>query len=235
VAGNRGAGTLTRAGPAGERRDRSLRIGLTGPIGCGKSTVAGMLRDLGVVVLDADQIAHRVTAAGEQAHSAILARFGDAVRAPDGSLDRGALAAIVFDDPVQLATLEAIVHPVVRRVLLAELESADSAGTPVVAVEAIRLVEGGLASLCDEVWLIVCGPDTQRDRLRERGVRPEDAERRIAAQRGLADRAAAIANRTIRTDGTLDDVRAATRRALESAVRRPRPRAAVAPPTTGGA
>ena len=93
---------------------RTLRIGITGPIGCGKSTVAGWLAEGGAVVIDADRIAHEVTAPGEPATAAIFERFGDAVRAPDGTLDRPALGRIVFADPAALRELERIVHPAVR-------------------------------------------------------------------------------------------------------------------------
>ena len=95
----------------------TVRIGLTGPIGCGKSTVAGWLADRGARVIDADAIAREVSAPGAPAHDAILAVFGDAVRT-ERTLDRAALARIVFRDPDALARLEAIVHPVVRTRIL---------------------------------------------------------------------------------------------------------------------
>ncbi|HEX5823160.1 MAG TPA: dephospho-CoA kinase, partial [Candidatus Limnocylindrales bacterium] len=128
-------------------RGRTVRIGLTGPIGCGKSTVAALLATRGAVVVDADEIARAVTAPGQPAHDAILTRFGDPVRAADGSLDRAALARIVFADPAALAALEAIVHPAVRPVILAAIEAAEAGAAPAVVVEAIKLVEGGLAAL----------------------------------------------------------------------------------------
>ncbi len=171
---------------------RALRIGITGPIGCGKSTVAGWLAARGAVVVDADVVARAVTAPGEPAHDTVLARFGDAVRAPDGTLDRAALARAVFADPEALRDLEAIVHPAVRVRILAAVESADAAGAPAVVVEAIKLVEGGLAALCDEVWLVDCAPDVQRARLLGRGMAVEDADRRIAAQAGLRARAGSL-------------------------------------------
>jgi dephospho-CoA kinase len=164
---------------------RALRIGITGPIGCGKSTVAGWLAARGAVVVDADAVARAVTASGEPAHDAILARFGAAVRAPDGSLDRAALARVVFADPSALRDLEVIVHPAVRPRILVVIEAADAAGAPAVVVEAIKLVEGGLAALCDEVWLVDCAPETQRARLLARGMSASDAHRRIAAQADL--------------------------------------------------
>jgi dephospho-CoA kinase len=187
---------------------RALRIGLTGPIGCGKSTVTGWLAARGAVVIDADAVARAATAPGEPAHDAILARFGDAVRGADGALDRAALARLVFADPASLSDLEVIVHPTVRPRILAEIEAADRAGAPVVVVEAIKLVEGGLAALCDEVWLVTCDPEAQRARLAGRGMAPADAERRIAAQGDLLERLRPHATRLLATDGALGEVEA---------------------------
>ncbi len=205
---------------------RALRIGLTGPIGCGKSTVAGWLAARGATVADADALARAVTAPGEPAHDAILAHFGGAVRAPGGSVDRAALARLVFADPAALRELEAIVHPAVRPRILAAIAGADAAGAPAVVIEAIKLVEGGLASLCDEVWLVDCAPDVQRRRLLARGTAADDAERRIAAQGDLSRRLAHAATRIVATDGSPGDVEvrvaAAWTEALDRA-RRSRP------------
>jgi dephospho-CoA kinase len=199
------AGGVSRGGTGGRR---ALRIGLTGPIGCGKSTVAGWLAVRGALVVDADAVARAVTAPGEPAHDAILAHFGDAVLGPDGALDRAALARLVFADAGALRDLEEIVHPAVRPRILAALEAADRAGAPAVVVEAIKLVEGGLAMLCDEVWLIVCEPEAQRARLAARGMAPADAERRIAAQGDLVERLRARATRVLATDGPPREVEA---------------------------
>ena len=186
---------------------RTIRIGLTGPIGCGKSTVAGWLAARGAVVVDADEVARDVTAPGQPAHDAVLACFGDPVRGADGTLDRAALARLVFSDPAALADLEAIVHPAVRPQILAVVESADAAGVPAVVIEAIKLVEGGLAALCDEVWLVTCDARVQRERLLARGASPEDADRRIAAQRGLVERLRPAASRVLDTTGPAVDAR----------------------------
>ena len=186
---------------------RTIRIGLTGPIGCGKSTVAGWLAARGAVVVDADEVARDVTAPGQPAHDAVLAHFGDPVRGADGTLDRAALARLVFSDPAALADLEAIVHPAVRPQILAVVESADAAGVPAVVIEAIKLVEGGLAALCDEVWLVTCDARVQRERLLARGASPEDADRRIAAQRGLVERLRPAASRVLDTTGPAVDAR----------------------------
>ncbi len=157
-------------------------IGLTGPIGCGKSTVGRILGELGGRVIDADQLARDVTGPGESTLPEIRARFGDAVFAGDGSLDRAAMADVVFKDAAALADLEKIIHPAVRRRLEAKLSEPAVIEAPFVAVEAIKLVEGGLAERCDEVWLIECSPETQRLRILARGGDPEDADRRLRTQ-----------------------------------------------------
>jgi dephospho-CoA kinase len=193
-------------------------IGLTGPIGCGKSTVAGRLAEHGGLVIDADDLAHLVTEPGRPTWAAIRERFGDAVFGEHGELDRAGLAAVVFDDPGALRDLEAIVHPAVRLEVEARLGSSEAQAAPFLVIEAIRLVEGGLASRCDEIWLVVCDRPTQRERLRLRGMDPEDAERRISAQGEMAERLAPAATRILRTDGSLDVAMAATDEALRAAL-----------------
>lgn len=183
-------------------------IGLVGPIGCGKSTVGAMLAELGGAFVDADVLAREVTAPGEPALAAIRARFGVAVFEPSGVLDRAALAGIVFGDAAALTDLEAIVHPGVRTRVEERLERARSDGDPFVVIEAIRLVEGGLADRCDEVWLIECPAHVQRERLAERGLAPDDIERRLTAQGpDLATRLAARADRRFDTSGTTESIR----------------------------
>ena len=183
-------------------------IGLTGPIGCGKSTIAAMLGELGGSVVDADALARDVTAPGQPALAAIRARFGDAVFQPSGVLDRAALGEIVFTDPRALRDLEAIVHPGVRSLVEERLERARRDGDPFVVVEAIKLIEGGLAERCDEIWLIECAPESQRQRLMARGMETADVERRLQVQGAhLVDRLAPHANRRIDTEGSLESIR----------------------------
>ena len=197
------------------RGGRPLIIGLTGPIGCGKSTVAAWLGELGGAVVDADALAREVTAPGQPALNAIRDRFGAGVFESSGALDRAALGAIVFSDASALADLEAIVHPGVRSLVEERLERAARDGDPFVVVEAIKLVEGGLAARCDEVWLIECGPEVQRERLMGRGLEAADAERRLATQgTDLAARLAEHATRRLDTSGTQEDVRESVEDAL---------------------
>ena len=191
----------------------TVRIGVTGPIGCGKSTVAGWLRDRGAVVVDADAIARTVTAPGEPALAAVLEWFGGTYRRPDGTLDRAALGRLVFSDSAALRDLEAIVHPAVRPRIEAAVAAATDGGAAVVVVEAIKLVEAGYGDECDEIWLVKCDQDSQRQRLVGRGLPPEDADQRIAAQ---ADPAARLAPRATRIIDTSADEETTRRRVAEA-------------------
>lgn len=194
----------------------TLRIGLTGPIGCGKSTVAGWLAEAGGVVVDADRLARQVTAPGEPALGQIRERFGQQVFASDGSLDRAVLAKTVFADGGALRDLERIVHPAVRERLVAEVAAADAVGAPFVVIEAIKLVEGGYAAECDEVWLVECSVETQRARLLGRGMSADDIERRLATQGSdLVNRLGQAATHRLLTDGDIEVVRAEVQRMME--------------------
>jgi dephospho-CoA kinase len=201
----------------------TLRIGLTGPIGCGKSTVGRWLGELGAVVVDADAIARGVTAPGEPALDAVFSRFGDAVRRGDGSLDRAALGRIVFTDPSALRDLEAIVHPAVRSRTEAAVRKAEEADAAAAVVEAIKLVEAGYAAQCDEVWLVVCDPDAQRERLARRGHSDAEVAERIAAQGDLAERLTPAATRIVDTSGPKERTRARVEELFAAALARPRP------------
>lgn len=198
---------------------RPVRIGLTGPIGCGKSTVAGWLAELGARVIDADVVARDVTPPGSPELAAVVAEFGPGILRDDGSLDRAALGRIVFEDPAALARLEAIIHPAVRPRILAAIADAKLDGPPAIVIEAIKLVEGGLAALCDEVWLVICEPTEQLDRLAGRGESAADAKARIAAQSNITARLAPAATRVLDTSGTLPDTFSAVRSAWEAALR----------------
>ena len=202
--------------PAGKR---AVRIGLTGPIGCGKSTVARWLGERsGVTVVDADRVARDVLDAGEPALDAVIARFGERFLRANGDLDRAALGRLVFGDPAALRDLESIVHPAVRPRILAAARAADDAGASAVVIEAIKLVEGGLADACDEVWLVTCDPDVQRSRLIGRGTAETDARQRVAAQGDIARRLAPSATRTIDTTGSMDATRREVQAALDAAL-----------------
>jgi dephospho-CoA kinase len=164
-------------------------------------------------------VAREVLEPGEPALDAVVARFGSDLLGADGSLDRSALGRLVFADSAALRDLEEIVHPAVRPRILAAMDLAAKDGAEAVVVEAIRLVEGGLAVLCDEVWLVLCDPSIQRARLVGRGSTTNDADQRIEAQAGLTDRVAPSATRIIDTSGSEAATRALVEDALESALR----------------
>jgi dephospho-CoA kinase len=163
-----------------------------------------MLAELGAAVIDADDVA-RAVRREPPIEQQIRDRFGTA--------DASSLARMVFADAQALRDLEAIIHPAVRLRILAAIDAAEARGAPAIVVEAIKLVEGGLAASCDEVWLVTCDPSVQRARLRDRGIRHEDAERRIASQRHLRDRVEPVATRRIDTSGSLADTRVQVARA----------------------
>lgn len=162
-------------------------IGVTGAVGCGKSTVCRWLAERGVATLDADQVVHEILAHDGAVVAAVTARFGPSVRLPSGGIDREALAGAVFGDPTALGDLERIVHPAVLTRVRAWL---DRIRTPIVVVEAVKLIESGLSDACFAVWLVVCEPNQQRSRLRERGWADAAIDRRLAATPPLAPRLA---------------------------------------------
>jgi dephospho-CoA kinase len=179
-------------------------IGLTGNIGTGKSTVARMLAELGAEAIDADQVTREVMRAGTPVHAAIVEAFGSGVLAADGEIDRQRLGSIVFADPAALVRLESIVHPatiaaVDRRVAASEAS--------VVVIEAIKLIEAGMADGCDTVWVTACRPDQQVERIVEaRGMSRAEIEQRVRAQPPQAAKIAR-ADVVIDTSSTLAQTR----------------------------
>ncbi|NEK84390.1 dephospho-CoA kinase [Blastococcus saxobsidens] len=157
-----------------------LRIGLTGGIGSGKSTVSALLAERGAVVVDADRIAREVLAPGTPGLAAVVTEFGPEVVTPDGSLDRAALAAIVFSDDAARRRLDGLVHPLVRR-RTAELVAA-APDDSVVVNDVPLLVETGQAGSYDLVLVVEADVETRITRLVGRGLTEADARARIAAQ-----------------------------------------------------
>ena len=209
--------------PAGDRPPtKTLLIGLIGPIGAGKSTVAGWLAARGVVVIDADKLTRELMAPETPVTAAVFERFGERFRLPDGSLDRRGLGRLVFSDPESLSSLEAIVHPAINLMLERIVRKTGEQGPPAMALEAVKLVEAGHAAHCDEVWLITCDPATQLVRLVGRGMSKVDALQRIEAQAPSLPLWQAAATRTIGTDGSRQEVESAVARALDEALARHR-------------
>jgi dephospho-CoA kinase len=182
-----------------------LKVALTGGIATGKSYVLEQVRRRGVPCLDADVLAHGVTAAGTHATEAIAERFGRAVVDQQGAVDREKLGRIVFADPAARKDLEAIVHPAVYRAIAAGLRAFELIDHPPFAVVDVPLLfETGHAGDFDRVIATVCLPATQLSRLIARGLTDGEARQRIDAQMP-ADEKAARADLVIRTDGSFAD------------------------------
>lgn len=182
----------------------TLRVGLTGGIGSGKSEASRRLAAHGAVVIDADRIAREVVEPGTPGLARIVETFGRDVLRPDGSLDRGRLGAIVFSDRERLAALNAIVHPLVgeRVAGLQDQAPADA----VVVYDVPLLAENDLAGAYDVVVVVDAADEIRLDRLtRVRGMDEADAKARIAAQATREDRLR-IADIVIVNEGSLDDL-----------------------------
>jgi dephospho-CoA kinase len=160
-----------------------LRLGITGGIASGKSTVSAMLREMGFTVLDADSIAHTLIEPGYPAHHKIGRVFGSSILNGDNHVNREALAKIVFADPIKLKQLNAIVHPRVEEYIVSEFAKLERGGSQAAAfVEAALIVEAGLDKRLDGVVVVWCETEQQVSRLIARGFTEEEARRRIASQ-----------------------------------------------------
>ena len=188
-----------------QNADSKIVIGLTGNIGTGKSTVMGMLAELGAIGIDADKVAHQVVIPGEPAYAQVLAEFGPEIAPNDGPIDRARLGQIVFSDPTALARLEAIIHPAVS-VRISRMVA--DAQAPVVVIEAIKLLEAGLSvRLCNQVWVVTAPRAEQIQRLiATRGLSAQEAILRIDAQPPQEEKVAR-ADVVIDNSGSLEDVR----------------------------
>jgi dephospho-CoA kinase len=199
--------------------------GLTGGIASGKSTVAGMLRELGAPVMDADAIARRLTRKGEAALVEIGARFPGVVDPTTGELDRTALARRVFADPTERLALEALLHPKIGAAMLEEARALAAAGHPLAFYEAALIFEKNLDPTFDGVVLVTAGVETQLHRLMQRDhLSLEDARRRIAAQMPLAEKAKR-ATVVIDSETSLEDLRSRVAKVYEQLERKPEARA----------
>jgi dephospho-CoA kinase len=187
-------------------------VGLTGPIGAGKSLVAGTLRELGAKVIDADALVHDEQSRGTVGYSAIVQAFGTGMLGEDKEIDRKKLAAEVFADPKKLARLERIMHPrVIARILQARKMLRDG---DVMVVEAIKLLESDLRNVCDEIWIVLAPRPLLLERLRARGLPQAEADMRLARQASEEEFRAA-ADVVIENDGDRDATRARVREAWD--------------------
>lgn len=203
---------------------KPLRIGLTGGIASGKSTVADMFAELGVPVIDTDIIAREVVAAGEPALLEIAERFGKHMIDASGNLDRGAMRDLIFSDDSARAELEAILHP---RIGVETLRQADAAGGDYQLIVVPLLLGSALREAVDRVLVVDCDEETQIRRLLQRDTETVEQAQRILAAQASRDERLKIANDVILNRGTLEQTRTAVTRLhqiyLRLAAQRDRP------------
>jgi dephospho-CoA kinase len=167
-----------------------LRVGLTGGIGTGKSTVGMMFIELGCHLIDADRITHQLFQPGEPVYTSVIQAFGERILAPDRTIDRKVLGEIVFRDPQARTKLNEIVHPAViqrQRDWLNEMEAKDPEGVSI--VDAVLMIEVGTYKYYDKIVVVTSTPEVQRQRLRARsGLSEEQIEARIRSQMPLNEK-----------------------------------------------
>ncbi len=192
-------------------------VGLTGGIGSGKSTIAAMLREQELPVVDADLLGHEAYEPGTGAHRRLLETFGEDLRGPDGRIDRRKLGGIVFGKPDQMRRLTDIVWPEIRRLAEERLRGLADDGAKMAVLEAAVLFEAGWESLCDEVWAVVAPEELAVRRVHERnGLSEADTRARIRSQMTNEERVRR-SDVVIENAGTLEELRVAVEKALAGA------------------
>ena len=191
-----------------------LRIGLTGGIGSGKSAVVAMLREHGLPVIEADEIAHELILRGQPAYDEILQAFGPEIIRENKEIDRGRLAAIVFGSREQLERLNGIVHPRVLARAEQWLGEREKDGARLAVAEAPLLIEAGFHKRLDRLVVVWCTPEQQIDRLAGRGMNRAEAERRIAAQMDIEAKKQ-LADDLIDNSGPLEKTRSQVRQLVK--------------------
>lgn len=184
-----------------------LKLGLTGGIASGKSTVAAMLRELGFDILNADQLAHQLIEPGQPAYAEVVREFGPSILDASAKIEREKLAAIVFGDPAKLVRLNGMIHPRVKAIATQQLDEWVRSGSRKAAfIEAALLVEAGYEEVLDGLVVTWCRPEQQLERLRVRGLSDEQARQRIAAQLPMEEK---IRHATHRIDcsGSVEETR----------------------------
>ena len=197
-----------------------LRVGLTGPAGSGKSTVAAMLAEAGCAVVDADRAAHELYFSGSELAKALAREFGDHILRPDGSVDRGVLGGIVFASPEARNALNALVHPPLVAELKRRLDALGDAGIPIAVLDAALLLQWHADRLVEVVVGVWAPNDLRLARLVASGLPRDVAVGRVDAQMtesALRDGSDGVIENT----GSLDDLRAVVERLLETWKRRP--------------
>jgi len=185
----------------------ALIIGLTGGIASGKSTVARMLLELGIPVIDADQIAREVVEIGEEAYLQIVEKFGEEILQDDKTIDRAKLGAIVFNDEEKRKLLNSIVHPAVRKKMLEQKERYVKKGEKTIVLDIPLLFESNLTHLVDKIVVVYVDEHTQLERLMARnGFSKEEAKARIKAQMPLKEKVAK-ADAVINNNGTIEQTK----------------------------
>jgi dephospho-CoA kinase len=179
-------------------------IGLTGNIATGKSAVLKMAADKGAFALDADKIVHQLLDGDRSVQAEVVSQFGEHTRLPDGRIDREAIAKVVFDDEAALVALESIIHPAVQNRIYSEIAASNK---KIIFIEAIKLLEGELADICQEIWVTRCPKQLQIQRLVTiREMDQETAESRINAQSPQSKKIA-FADVVIDTAGSITETR----------------------------
>jgi dephospho-CoA kinase len=196
-----------------------LRVGLTGGIACGKSTVAAMLRDLDLTILDADPLVHEMLESGQPVYEEVVREFGAEILTSDKKIDRAKLGAIVFADHTRLERLDQIIHPRVMDVITKWFAVLDRPGGPPMAiVEAALLIEAGYRGKLDRLVVVRCDPEQQLARLRARGLTEEQARQRITVQMP-SDEKARMADDVISSSGSFEDTRQQVERLADTLYR----------------
>ena len=181
-------------------------IGLTGGIACGKSTIARYLSRQGAVIVDGDALSRELTAPGGIALPALRNAFGEGIFFPDGTLNRKALGQLVFSDEAQRQRLDDIMQPLLRTLILRDLEAARQSGAALCVLDMPLLFEKNLDALCDTVWCAWLPADLQIQRLMARdGLSQQEALARIASQMPTDEKAArsAVGGQGARAAGVL--------------------------------
>ncbi len=193
-----------------------LWIGVTGPIGGGKSTVSEILRDLGYVVLDADQIVHHILRPGGLAEHEVLHAFGPAIRDQDGHIDRRALGRIVFKDASALAQLESILHPKVRKFVTREKSRLDQSGSEVAFYDVPLLFEKKMQDQFDHVLVVTASEPVRRLRVKARSNWDQVEFDARAKSQLSAEYKEKMASVIVRNEGDLEDLKKSLLVALQS-------------------